>query len=98
MFRSILENDEQCLTGKRELIAHQRIKAKLARVQHTQMWWLLGGCSSCLAFLVTGCCHRVELNGFKQRHSKSSEKSSVLIKCIATMPAQEMLNLQMVGS
>lgn len=36
MIGSILENDEWCLTGEEELIAHQRTRIKLARVQRTQ--------------------------------------------------------------
>ena len=36
MIRSILDNDEWCLTGEEELIAHQRTRTKLARVQSMQ--------------------------------------------------------------
>lgn len=36
MIQGILENDEWCLTGEEELIAHQRAGTKLAKVQRTQ--------------------------------------------------------------
>jgi len=36
VIKSILENDEWCLTGEEELLVYQRRRTKLARVQSMQ--------------------------------------------------------------
>lgn len=81
MIRSILENDEWCLTGEEELIAHQRARTKRAKSsEHGKKGVSSEGCSSRLAFLPTAAVTAQSLMGSRGHAANPQRNPLVFIK------------------